>query len=79
MWMGRQYRRWHQWVSVLKDRHPGGQAAAERRRDDLSQRLGLVQQDVFDEERRGPLRGRRRGRIIHSHDCDFVACCSFLL
>lgn len=65
--MRREYRRWHQRISVLEDGHAGCQGAAERRGDDLSQRLGLVQQDVLDEERRGPLRGRRR-RVVHTHD-----------
>lgn len=65
--MWRQDRGWHQRVSVLKDGHPGGEGAAERRGDDLSQRLGFVQQDVLDEKRRRPLRGRRR-RVVHAHD-----------
>lgn len=41
--MRRQYRGRHQRVSVLEDGHPGGQGAAERRGDDLSERLGFVQ------------------------------------
>lgn len=41
--MWRQYWRWHQWVSVLQDGHPGGQGAAEGRGDDIPQRLGFVQ------------------------------------
>lgn len=65
----RQDRGWHQRVAVLQDGHPGGQAAAERRGDDLPQRLGFVQ-DVVNEERRGSLRGRR-GRVVQTHGVDF--------
>lgn len=55
----------HQGVSVLQDGHPGGQAAAEGRGEHLPQRLGLVQ-NVVNEKRRGPLRGRRR-RVVETH------------
>lgn len=55
----------HQWVSVLQDGHPGGQAAAEGRGEHLPQRLRLVQ-NVVNEERRGSLRGRRR-RVVQTH------------
>lgn len=59
----------HQWVSVLQDGHPGGQAATERRGDDLPQRLGLVQY-VVNEKRRGSLRRRRR-RVVQAHCVGF--------
>ena len=69
MGMRRKDRGWHQRVSVLQDGHPGGQAAAEGRGDDLPQRLGFVQY-VVNEKRRGSLRGRRR-RIVQTHCVDF--------
>lgn len=62
--------RWHERVSIFQDGHPGGQRAAERRGDDLPQRLRFVQQDVFNEKGRGSLRGRRR-RVIQTHDFRF--------
>jgi len=64
MWC--QYWGWHQGVAIIQDGHPGGQGAAEGRGDDLSQRLGFVQQDVLNEKRRGPVRGRR-GQVVHAH------------
>lgn len=67
--MRRKDRGWHQRVSVLQDGHPGGQAAAERRGDDLPQRLGFVQY-VVNEKRRGSLRGCR-GRVVQAHCVDF--------
>lgn len=70
--MRRKDRGWHQRVSVLQDGHAGGQGAAERRGDDLPQRLGLVQ-NVVNEKRRRSLRGRRR-RVVETHrvDLDWV-------
>ena len=41
--MWREYWGWHQWISILKDGHPGGQGATEGRGNHLSQRLGFVQ------------------------------------
>lgn len=70
--MRRQDGRRHQRVSVVQEgRDARGQAAAEGRRHHLPQRLGFVQQDVLDEEGRGPLRGNRRRRVVQTHDCDF--------
>jgi len=81
----RQDGRGHQRVPVVQQRHPGrrqGQrAGGERRGEHVPQRPGLVQQDVLDEEGRGPLRGRvwwwrrRRGRVAHTHGGGGVVVC----
>lgn len=69
--MWRQYWSWNQRVSVLQDGHPRGQGATEGRGNHLPHRLGFVQQDVLNEKRRGPLRGRRR-RIVHAHGVSLI-------